>query len=112
EQAVLHQDRSLDLAAAAPSRSAEEATAGDGAPVFVGRERELAGLPRRLKGALDGHGTLCLVAGEPGIGKSRLADELGKRARERGAHVLWGRCWEAGGAPAYWPWVQSLRTYV
>ena len=34
------------------------------------------------------------------------------RARARGARVLVGRCWEAGGAPAYWPWVQALRTYV
>ncbi|HYZ11216.1 MAG TPA: AAA family ATPase, partial [Actinomycetota bacterium] len=34
------------------------------------------------------------------------------RARERGGVVLWGRCWEAGGAPAYWPWVQSLRSLV
>jgi hypothetical protein len=34
------------------------------------------------------------------------------RARGRGASVLVGRCWEAGGAPVYWPWVQSLRTYV
>src|SRR5438034_247341 len=33
-------------------------------------------------------------------------------ARARGALVLVGRCWEAGGAPAYWPWVQSLRSYV
>ena len=30
----------------------------------------------------------------------------------RGTRVLVGRCWEAGGAPAYWPWVQALRTYV
>jgi integrase len=50
--------------------------------------------------------------GEPGIGKSRLADELITRARGRRAHVLIGRCWEAGGAPAYWPWVQALRAYV
>ncbi|MGH2765851.1 MAG: ATP-binding protein, partial [Actinomycetota bacterium] len=55
---------------------------------------------------------LFLVAGEPGIGKSRLADELGSRAREGGTRVLWGRCWEAGGAPAYWPWVQSIRALV
>ena len=53
-----------------------------------------------------------LVAGEPGIGKSRLAEELASAAREAGARVLVGRCWEAGGAPAYWPWVQSLRDYV
>ena len=80
--------------------------------VFVGRERELAALTAGLDGALAGRGALFLVSGEPGIGKSRLADELATRARARGAHVLWGRCWEAGGAPAYWPWVQSLRSYI
>ena len=65
-----------------------------------------------LDDAMAGRGRLILVSGEPGIGKSRLADELGAVARLRGARVLWGRCWEAGGAPAYWPWVQSLRAYV
>src|SRR5204863_7206340 len=59
-----------------------------------------------------GRGRLFLLAGEPGVGKSRLADELISHAKERGAQVLIGRCWEAGGAPAYWPWVQSLRSYV
>ena len=59
-----------------------------------------------------GAGGCCLIGGEPGIGKSRLADELVARARARGALVLVGRCWEAGGAPAYWPWMQSLRSYV
>jgi tetratricopeptide (TPR) repeat protein len=81
-------------------------------PVFVGREQELVALTVGLDRALAGHGGLILVSGEPGIGKSRLTDELGARAREREMHVLWGRCWEAGGAPAYWPWVQSLRAYI
>lgn len=53
-----------------------------------------------------------LISGEPGIGKSRLTDELAKHAKDRGARVLVGRCWEAGGAPAYWPWVQALRSYL
>src|SRR6266508_6906474 len=79
--------------------------------VFVGRERELVALTVGLDDALEGRGGLFLVSGEPGIGKSRLADELGVRARGREMRVLWGRCWEAGGAPAYWPWVQSLRSY-
>ena len=61
---------------------------------------------------MAGRGRLFLLVGEPGIGKSRLAEELTSRARARGALVLVGRCWEAGGAPAYWPWVQSLRAYV
>ena len=82
------------------------------ASAFVGRERELAELTAGLDDAVAGHGRLCLLVGEPGIGKSRLAEELSTRARARGAQVLVGRCWEAGGAPAYWPWVQSLRAYV
>jgi tetratricopeptide (TPR) repeat protein len=80
--------------------------------VFVGRERELVALTVGLDDALEGRGGLFLISGEPGIGKSRLADELGARARGREMRVLWGRCWEAGGAPAYWPWVQSLRSYI
>jgi tetratricopeptide (TPR) repeat protein len=62
-----------------------------------------------LDDAAAGRGRLFLVAGEPGIGKSRLAEEVAATARERGARVAWGRCWEAGGAPAYWPWVQVVR---
>ena len=79
---------------------------------LVGRDREVTQLEASLEEALAGRGSVVLVAGEPGIGKSRLADELAGRSTERGARVLWGRCWEAGGAPAYWPWVQSIRSYV
>ena len=53
-----------------------------------------------------------LLGGEPGIGKTRLAEELAAKATERGALVLWGRCWEGEGAPAFWPWVQVVRAYV
>jgi ABC-type branched-subunit amino acid transport system substrate-binding protein/tetratricopeptide (TPR) repeat protein len=80
--------------------------------LFVGRERELAALTAGLEDAFAGRGRLFLIGGEPGIGKSRLAEELAVRARERGADVLVGRCWEAGGAPPYWPWVQALRAGV
>ena len=77
--------------------------------VFVGREVELEELSAGLEDAFAGRGRLFLISGEPGIGKSRLADELANRAVEQGAVVLVGRCWEAGGAPAFWPWVQALR---
>jgi tetratricopeptide (TPR) repeat protein len=76
--------------------------------VFVGRDAELAELSAALDEARTGRGRLYLVCGEPGIGKTRLADELARAAAERGMAVHWGRCWEAGGAPAYWPWLDVL----
>ncbi len=106
QEAILRQDPLLDP----PAGGGSAASPGRG--VFVGRERELAQLGGALDDVLGGHGRLVLLAGEPGIGKSQLADELLRRARARGARVLVGRCWEAGGAPAYWPWVQSLRAYA
>ena len=80
--------------------------------IFVGRERELADLVAGLDDAETGRGRLFLLGGEPGIGKSALADELARYARERGARVVSGRCWEAGGAPPYWPWIQSIRSIL
>ena len=79
---------------------------------FVGRTGELAALTADLDAAVGGHGGVALVAGEPGIGKTRLVEELAARASVRGAVVLWGRCWEGAGAPAFWPWVQVIRGYV
>ena len=79
---------------------------------FVGRAGELAALTADLDAAVGGRGGVVLVAGEPGIGKTRLAEELAARASGRGAVVLWGRCWEGAGAPAFWPWVQVIRGYV
>jgi tetratricopeptide (TPR) repeat protein len=95
-------------------RSAKKRKRGDMASggEFVGRESELAQLADALRSAFAGRGRLILVSGDPGIGKSRLADELGASARMLGATVIWGRCWEAGGAPAYWPWTQALRSLV
>jgi len=109
ERAILAQDPALHLAAVdAAAEPAGEAPRG----AFVGRERELAELLGGLDDACAGRGRLFLLGGEPGIGKSRLAEELIAHAKARGARVLVGRCWEAGGAPAYWPWVQSLRPYL
>ena len=76
---------------------------------FVGRNAELAELRTGLEEAISGQGRLFLISGEPGIGKTRLAFELDREARARGALVTWGRCWEAGGAPSYWPWVEVIR---
>ncbi|MBI4517691.1 MAG: protein kinase [Deltaproteobacteria bacterium] len=82
------------------------------AGAFVGREAAMHELRAGLEAALSGRGQLLLLVGEPGIGKTRTAEELATYARVRGAQVLIGRCYEGEGAPAYWPWVQVLRSYV
>ena len=79
---------------------------------FIGRQPELAVLTAALDDAIAGRGRLVMLAGEPGIGKTRLAQELARQAKESGAQVLWGWCYEGEGAPPYWPWVDCLRTYI
>lgn len=77
--------------------------------LFIGRDAEMAELSAGLRDAIGGRGGLFLIAGEPGIGKTMLAEQLAALAEAQGALTLWGRCWEGGGAPAYWPWTQILR---
>src|SRR5438552_19128751 len=79
--------------------------------VFVGRHRELVELRAGLEDAVTGRGRFFLVVGEAGIGKTRLVEELAREAAERGQLVLWGRCWQGGGAAPDWPWSQVSRAY-
>jgi predicted ATPase len=80
---------------------------------FVGRETQLGALVSAVDAAGFGEIVLALVAGEPGIGKTRLVNEVAARVSARvGARVLWGTCWEGEGAPAYWPWLQLLRALL
>jgi tetratricopeptide (TPR) repeat protein len=90
---------------ATPSGSPPRAAHG----LFVGRGREFAELSSALDALRGGRGGLYLLSGEPGIGKTRLAERVGEAASNAGILVLWGRCWESGGALTYWPWVQVLR---
>jgi len=80
--------------------------------VFVGREKEMDELRAGLEDALSGRGRLLMLVGEPGIGKTRTSEEFATYAGLRNTQVLWGRCYEGEGAPAYWPWVQVVRSYV
>jgi class 3 adenylate cyclase len=80
--------------------------------IFVGREPQLEKLRAGFEDALSGHGHILLLVGEPGIGKTRTAEEVATYASMRGAQVLWGRCYEGEGAPAYWPWLQVIRSWV
>jgi class 3 adenylate cyclase/tetratricopeptide (TPR) repeat protein len=79
---------------------------------FVGRETERAELRRLLEGALRGQGALAMIGGEPGVGKTRLAEELAAEARERGALALIGHCYEMEGAPPYIPFVEVIESAV
>jgi DNA-binding NarL/FixJ family response regulator len=81
-------------------------------PIFVGRELEMGLLSAALDNVCAGRGGVALLVGEPGIGKTRTAEELSAQAAQRKAQVLWGRCYEGEGAPAFWPWIQIMRAYV
>ena len=81
-------------------------------PRFVGREAELDMLKQSLEEVLAGSGKFILLGGEPGIGKSRLAEELARHARSRGFRVWRGRCYETENAPPYVPFVEILRDYM
>lgn len=79
---------------------------------FIGRTEELSVALEAWNAASSGQRQVLLVAGEPGIGKTRLATEVARSAADHGAAVYWGRTWESGGAPALWPWIQLLRGCV
>ena len=72
----------------------------------------MAQLGEALDGAFAGRGTVVLLAGEPGIGKTSIARALSDEAEARGAAAVWGIGWAGNAAPAYWPWVQVVRALV
>ena len=112
ERAILAQDPALDGRAQRPAAHAGHGGVRPGrlaASPLVDRAEELALLEAGLDDAIAGRGRLFVVVGEAGSGKTRLADEVGSAAKQRGGRILWGRGWDGGGAPAYWPWSQALR---
>jgi predicted ATPase len=95
-----------------PAAVPAEAPAGGADPrlwPLVGRAAELAALEDLLAAAARGVPQFAVLVGEPGIGKTRLSQELAARARERGFAVLTGRCSEDESAPPLWPWAGILR---
>lgn len=77
--------------------------------LLPGRSRELETLSHGVAELRAGRGSLVLIVGEPGIGKTRLAEEAARSAGSSGVRVVWGAAWDGGDAPAYWPWIQVLR---
>lgn len=84
--------------------------AGRGSTRFplVGREAERATLLAGLDEAIAGRGSFVMIAGEPGIGKTRLTADILAEARKRGIFCLVGHCYEMEGAPPYVPFVEML----
>ncbi|MEX2100124.1 MAG: AAA family ATPase, partial [Acidimicrobiia bacterium] len=79
--------------------------------LFAGRHAELEDLVARWKSATAGESGLVLIAGEPGVGKTRLSMEIARRAQEDDAVVLYGRCDDEIGVP-YQPFVEALTFWI
>src|ERR1700736_3048996 len=78
----------------------------------VGRERELALIWNPIEAARNGNARVILLAGELGIGKTRLLQEFAVRAVQDGATVLWGGASESEGMPPYLPFLEALGSYI
>ena len=106
-------ERELSLIAAPPVGSqAVPITPAPARQPFVGRRPEMAALKSSVETALGGRGTIAMIVGEPGIGKTRLAEESAAYARLRGMQMLVGRCYEAEASLPYIPFIEALRDYV
>jgi predicted ATPase/DNA-binding winged helix-turn-helix (wHTH) protein len=77
---------------------------------LIGREASLHALGAGLDAAFAGHGGIAWVSGEAGLGKTRVLDEIAATARARGAQVAVLRCHDAEGQPAFWPWMQLVKS--
>ncbi|WP_239313665.1 BTAD domain-containing putative transcriptional regulator [Plantactinospora mayteni] len=79
---------------------------------LVGRVGTIAVLRQTVELAFTGGTGLALVEGEPGIGKTRVLEELVGEAERRGALIAWGRCLPDDATPSMWPWMQAARALL
>ncbi len=105
ELAILNHEPSLRL----PASTDESPAVEPAGTTIVGRQRERALFRSAVARALAGHGSVLLIEGEPGIGKTRLLEVFESDARDAGLRTSFARCVEVGGTPPYWPWTQLLR---
>jgi tetratricopeptide (TPR) repeat protein/transcriptional regulator with XRE-family HTH domain len=80
--------------------------------VLVGRTTEVAELLTALELVADGSGRLVVLAGEAGVGKTRLAQEVTLQLRDRGFLLAAGRCYEPEQAIPYYPYLDALTTLL
>src|SRR5262249_2657321 len=80
-------------------------------PSLVGRERELSLLRQHFDAAFEGHGSLVLIGGEAGVGKTSVAEAICREASERDALVLVGHCYDLTETPPFGPWVELFARY-
>ncbi|MBE1585390.1 ATP-binding protein [Nonomuraea angiospora] len=99
-------ERPAEDVPAPPRAPAESGTRSGG--VLVGRTEELTALRQAIDPAFTGGGGLVVLEGEPGIGKTRLLEEIAAEADRRDAGVVWGQCLEGEGTPSMWPWIQVV----
>ena len=75
---------------------------------LIGREAELSTILAGVEAAMEGTGRLLVVAGEPGVGKTRLSQEATLACRDRGFVVATGRCYEPHRSVPYYPFLEAL----
>jgi DNA-binding winged helix-turn-helix (wHTH) protein/tetratricopeptide (TPR) repeat protein len=104
------------VSAAAPSSAPRNDVPPPVAPspvsTFVGRQRVMSELMQRLSDAMVGRGSLCIITGEAGIGKTACAQELVSAAAGMNVGIWYGRCPQEGIAPPLWPIAEALRTVL
>ncbi|GAA2216026.1 hypothetical protein GCM10009850_114950 [Nonomuraea monospora] len=100
-----------EAAVADPPVGEARVTAGSGTPLgsaLVGRAEELTLLRQAIEPAFANGSGVVVLEGEPGIGKTRLLQELTAEAARRDAAVVWGHCLLDEGTPSMWPWIQVI----
>jgi class 3 adenylate cyclase len=97
----------------APAAPAEQPANPIYRRTFVGREQELKQLEGAFDAALSGQGSLVMIVGEPGIGKTTITEQLSTYVGMRGGKTLVGHCYEEGSLSLpYLAFVEAMRTYV